>query len=218
MAVVARTNPQIAYGACLSSDSVGDIVYIRDEFTGTRYRVEAADPSDSDKMPGVAVILSKQSPTACIIQFQGFLDLYTGLTPGEPYFVGTDSIPAKVGDANFPGVGNQKQQIGVAVDVAELLFRAMDVVGEVGTSGGRYHSQSITATGDPQVFTSAILFQHGGMNTEKLIYNGQELLEGAGNDYIVSESGGAGTGYDTITLGFIPMVGANWKIDFAPHI
>ena len=105
MAVIARIGKNIALGACLTSDSVGDIVYIRDVYTGTRYRVEAADPSDGDKMPGVAVILLKQSPTACWIQFNGFLDLYSGLDPGEPYYVGTDSKPAKVGDVNFPGVG-----------------------------------------------------------------------------------------------------------------
>jgi hypothetical protein len=31
-------------------------------------------------------------------------------------------------------------------------------------------------------------------------YNGQRLLEGALNDYVVSESGGPSTGFDTITL------------------
>jgi hypothetical protein len=217
MAVVPRKREYVALGACLASDAVGNIVYIRDVFNGTRYRVESADPSDGDKMPGVAVILSKQSPTACIIQFQGFLDLYTGLTPGEAYFVGTDSRPAMAGDANFPGAGTQKQQIGVATDDDELLFRAMDVIGE-GGSGGRYINQPLSPTGDPQIFTTAIPFRHGGVDGEAVLYNGQRLKEGASNDYVASESGGAGTGYDTITLTFVPMAGAEWMIDFAPDV
>lgn len=218
MAVVPLKRDNIALGACLASDSVGDVVYIRTVFNGTRYRIEAADPSDGDKMPGVAVILSKQSPTACVIQFQGFLDLYSGLDPGEPYFVGTDSQPAKVGDANFPGAGTQKQQIGVATDDDELLFRAMDVIGEGGTAGGRYFNQPLSATGNPQIFTTAIPFKHGGVDDEAVLYNGQRLKEGAANDYVASESGGAGTGYDTITLTFVPMAGAEWLIDFAPDV
>ena len=218
MAVVARVNRYVALGACLSSDAVGDIVYIRDVFTGTRYRVEKADPSDSAKMPGAAVILAKQSPTACWIQFQGFLDLYSGLVPGEAYFVGTDGRPAMVGDPNFPGVATQKQQIGVATDDDELLFRAMDVIGESGTSGGRYYKQPLVTTVDPRVLTSPILFKHGGVSTEKVSYNGQELREGSGHDYVASESGGPGSGYDTITLEFDPRPGSNWSIDFAPHV
>jgi len=218
MAVVPRKQENLALAACLAADAVGDIVYVRDVFSGTRYRVGAADPSDGDKMPGVAVILSKQSPTACWVRFQGLTDLYTGLTPGEAYFVGSDSQPAAAGDANFPGAGSQKQQIGVATDDDELLFRAMDVVGETGTSGGRYYNQPLTPTGDPKIFTTAMAFVHLGVGSEKVFYNGQKLEEGSGSDYVVSESGGAGTGYDTIELEFTPRSGSNWAVDFAPDI
>lgn len=34
----------------------------------------------------------------------------------------------------------------------------------------------------------------------KVYYNGQRLHEGGANDYTTSESGGAGTGFDTVTL------------------
>lgn len=220
MAVIARTNKQIALGACLAADAVGNIVYVRDVHTGTRYRVASADPSDGDKMPGAAVILLKQSPTACVIQFQGFLDLYSGLTPGEVYLVGTDGRPAMFGDLNYPGVGTQKQQVGVATDEDELLFRAMDVIGEPGTSGGRYFNQPLIPTVDPQIYNTEIPFQHvsSGVNNESVRYNGQGLIEGSDHDYVVSESGGVGTGYDTITLKQIPRPGSNWSIDFAPDV
>lgn len=218
MSVVPRKRENVALAACLAADAVGNIVYIRDIFNGTRYRVGSADPSDGDKMPGVAIILSKQSPTACWVQFQGFTDLYSGLTPGEAYFVGSDSKPAAVIDGNFPGAGSQKQQIGVATDDDELLFRAMDVIGETGTSGGRYYNQPMTPTGDPKVFNTIMPFTHLGVGPEQVFYNGQKLEEGASSDYVASESGGLGSGYDTITLGFTPRPGSNWAVDFAPDI
>jgi len=36
--------------------------------------------------------------------------------------------------------------------------------------------------------------------TIAVYFNGQRMRRGAGEDYTVSESGGPGTGYDTITL------------------
>lgn len=218
MAVVPRKRENFALGACLTSDSVGDLVYIRDVFTGTRYRVEKADPSDSAKMPAAAVIISKQTPTACTIMFYGFTSLYSGLTPGEAYVVGTDGRPAKVGDPNYPPAGNIIQQIGVATDDDELLVRPMDAVGDIGPVGNRYYQQDLIATVDPKVFTTPIPFRHGGVDTEVVLYNGQRLREGAGHDYEVSASGGFGTRYDTITLEFVPRPGSNWFIDFVPDL
>ena len=40
--------------------------------------------------------------------------------------------------------------------------------------------------------------------TLQVYYNGQRLREGASNDYTVSESGGIGSGFDTIELTFAP--------------
>lgn len=37
----------------------------------------------------------------------------------------------------------------------------------------------------------------------KVYYNGQRLHEGLANDYVTLESGGPGTGYDTIVLNFV---------------
>ena len=69
------------------------------------------------------------------------------------------------------------------------------------------------------VFTSAEKFRHDGIRNECCYYNGQLLEEGAGNDYVVSESV-PGLGYDTIETLFIPRNGANpdklW-IDYTPY-
>lgn len=55
------------------------------------------------------------------------------------------------------------------------------------------------------VFTTPSIFVHAsGGDSIAVYYNGQRLFEGAANDYVVSESGGPGTGYDTVTLTFAP--------------
>lgn len=50
--------------------------------------------------------------------------------------------------------------------------------------------------------------------TIAVYYNGQRLTEGASNDYEVSESGGMGTGFDTVTLKFAPLAGDVLTADF----
>lgn len=50
-------------------------------------------------------------------------------------------------------------------------------------------------------FTTAGKFQPG---SEKVYYNGDRLRSGVGNDYVTSEGGGFGSGFDTIVLAFAP--------------
>jgi hypothetical protein len=214
MAVVPRRKENFAPGACLSSDAVGNLVYIRDVFNGTRYRVTSVDPSSSLKMPAIGVIVAKQTPTACTIMFYGFSALYSSLAPGGTYYVGLDSRPAQISDPNYPPVGSIIQQIGVATDDDELLIRPMDVQ----SSGSRVYQQLLISTIDPKVFISPMLFVHGVSDTEVVEYNGQRLLAGVGNDYTVSESGGPGSGYDTITLEFTLATVSNMLIDFVPDV
>lgn len=217
MAVVPRRKENFAPGACLSSDAVGNLVYIRDVFNGTRYRVTSVDPSSSLKMPAIGVIVAKQTPTACTIMFYGFSALYSSLAPGGTYYVGSDSRPAQISDPNYPPVGSIIQQIGVATDDDELLIRPMDTRSGSG-AGARVYQQVLIPTVDPKVFTSLLTFIHGGTDTEVVEYNGQRLLAGVGNDYTVSESGGPGSGYDTITLEFTPATVSNMLIDFVPDV
>lgn len=53
-----------------------------------------------------------------------------------------------------------------------------------------------------------------GGETARIFYNGQRLEEGAGNDYTLSESGGAGTGFDTATTTFAPLSGDKLTADY----
>jgi hypothetical protein len=64
------------------------------------------------------------------------------------------------------------------------------------------------------VFTTPDKFTHDGVSDEMVYLRGLRLRSGAGNDYTVSESGGAGTGYDTITFASAPRSGDNLFIDY----
>ncbi len=218
MAVVPRRKENFALAACLSADAVGNLVYIRDVFNGTRYRVASVDPSSSLKMPAIGVIVSKQTPTACTIMFYGFSSLYSSLSPGGTYYAGLDSRPAQVSDPNYPPVGSVIQQIGVATDDDELLIRPMDTRSGGSGAGARVYQQLLIPTLDPRVFQTPLPFIHGGTDTEVVEYNGQRLFSGLGNDYTISESGGPGSGYDTITLEFTPATASNMLVDFVPDV
>jgi hypothetical protein len=110
------------------------------------------------------------------------------------------------------------QQMGVATSDSELLviFQGASFGGGIGAA--RLFQQGLSPTGDPKVFTVPLNFRHGGVDTEILSYNGQRLIEGAGNDYVASESGGIGTGYDTITLEFTPRPASNFRVDYTPDV
>lgn len=220
-ASVPRSERILGRANCLAADSVGDVVRIRAAKTGNRFEVETVDISTIGSPPGVAVVVKKYTATDCIVQFHGPLrGVYTGLTPGRAYLVGTDSTPAIPGDANYPvGGSDYFQQMGVSTSDDEILLVFLDAAfGGPGGGGVRFFQQALTPTGDPKVFTVPIDFKHGGVDTEILSYNGQRLIEGSGNDYVASESGGVGTGYDTITLEFTPRPASNWRIDYTPDV
>lgn len=72
-----------------------------------------------------------------------------------------------------------------------------------GGAGTRTFNEVLTGTvnGINTVFTTAVDFVAG---SEAVYFNGIRQTPGVGNDYTISESGGAGTGYDTITFMVAP--------------
>ncbi len=217
---VARRRSYVLPAVCDAADAVGNLVFINGPPVGGLFNVTTADPSDPDKMPVIGTIVQKTSPTSCVIQLYAVVrDVYTGLTPGAVYVVGTDGRPAKDGDLNYPVGGGTTlfQQIGVAASATEMILFPMDA--ETGSSeGGRYFQQPLISTLNPRIFNTSVAFKHGGVDTEVLLYNGQRLKEGVGHDYVASESGGVGSGYDTITLEFDPRPNSNWFIDYVPDL
>ena len=59
-----------------------------------------------------------------------------------------------------------------------------------------------TIGGGNKVFTTPTNFLHNSKVSIAVYVNGRRLTEG--RDYLPSESGGIGTGYDTVTLEFAP--------------
>lgn len=81
----------------------------------------------------------------------------------------------------------------------------------VDTSGGtnnRVRKQfNETPDGINTIFTSPVNFIASGDFTEWVFKNGNLLEQGIGCDYLSSESGGVGTGFDTITFASPPRTG-----------
>jgi len=86
--------------------------------------------------------------------------------------------------------------VSVAQSQPQVPFAAPVRVGE---------ALSGAINGINTVFTTAAKFVHlPPGETIRVYFNGQRLLRGGGLDFTVAESGGPGTGYDTLMLGFAP--------------
>jgi hypothetical protein len=220
---VQRAERVLSKANCLASDNEGDIVRVTADRVGGFLQVTRANPSGAGTMPAVGVILKKRAATECFVQLHGPLKTsYTGLSPGEVYYVGTDGRPARDGDGNYPSSGgtNVFQQIGVAVASDQLFLHLMSPSFGSAGSDGRYYTQSLTGAIDSAntTFSTSIPFVHGGPSTEKVYFNGILLSEGPSSDYEAVESGGVGTGYDTIEMAFAPIGGDQLSIDFVPDL
>jgi len=125
MALVARFGyraADIRAADCTASESVGDMVYITDNIGG-RDQVRWSDPKSYSKLPAIGAIISKASATTCLVQWMGETpEIYTGLAPGEIYFLG---LNGKV--AATPPVPTSVpvfvQPIGVALSDKKLYVR-----------------------------------------------------------------------------------------------
>jgi len=111
---------------CTAAESVGDFVCIADDPPNGHDLVGKADPANFAKMPAVGVIISKSSPTRCLVQWLGETpNIFTGLSSGEVYFVGVD---AKIAEA--PPVPTTvplfAQFMGVATAPTRLYLRPND--------------------------------------------------------------------------------------------
>lgn len=81
-----------------------------------------------------------------------------------------------------------------------------------GGAGTRTYNEVLTGTVNSinTVFTTAVDFTPG---SQAVYFNGVRQVPGVGNDYTISESGGIGTGYDTITFMVAPRARAGAKLD-----
>ena len=110
------------------------------------------------------------------------------------------SLPSTAVDGS--AVIIQDTNLGFQFDAVADAWIPFPVAGGAGT---RTFNEVLTGTinGINTVFTTSVDFVAG---TEAVFFNGVRQLLGASNDYVISESGGAGTGFDTVTVSIAPRV------------
>jgi len=108
---------------CTSAEAVGDFVRISGSQVSNRDQVRKADPADYSKLPAVGVVISKSTTTSCLVQWMGETpEIFSGLSAGNLYFLGTDSKiantpPAPIGRDMFI------QTVAVAVSSKKVYIR-----------------------------------------------------------------------------------------------
>ncbi len=107
---------------CLSSDNVGDCVYITGVDVAGKHQVAKSDITNYLKVPVMAIIVSKSSSTTCVLHWLGPLQDFSGLTPGRVVFAGADGRPTQVVPVPSSGNSNYLQRIGVALSNDTILF------------------------------------------------------------------------------------------------
>lgn len=107
-------NDQTVYSVD-SSAEVGDFVHNTSATT-----VVLADKADTANLPILGVIVSKPTTTSCIIQTLGYLEGFTGLVPGEPYYLGT---AGKITITPTTTTGEALYLVGVAKSSTRLELR-----------------------------------------------------------------------------------------------
>ena len=108
--------------ACLTSDTIGSPVSIREAPINGKWRVHTADPTNFVKMPAVGILISKSTPTVGVARVLGTCDAFSGLTPGVNYMVGAGgtlvaAIPGTSATGSYWG-----QHLGIAVSADTLML------------------------------------------------------------------------------------------------
>jgi len=91
---------------CTVAEQVRDVV-----FEAASNFVRQANAGIAGNMPAVGVIISKPTPTTCILAQSGEIPGYSGLSPGAPYFV-SNSVPGTITPVAPSGSGHFVQRIG----------------------------------------------------------------------------------------------------------
>jgi hypothetical protein len=106
---------------CTVDEQVGMWVCIVGNKVAGKDQVRKADPMDYTKWPSVGVIVNKSTVTNCIVQWFGETEgIFSGLSAGEPYFVGLDSYISDNSPTPLVGLEARAQKIGVATSETQL--------------------------------------------------------------------------------------------------
>ncbi len=118
---------------CVATDPIGACVSVSSDKIGNKYVVSLTDVFVDMADQSVGVIIRKDSPTDCVVQFMGpVIGVYTGLVPGRRYYVGVGSLLAAMAPVPaFSGVA-YVQVMGVATGANELLLNPQTPIKRVG--------------------------------------------------------------------------------------
>jgi hypothetical protein len=112
---------------CLTTDAVGDAVYIAADRVGSDFQVTKVDIDDSSSKisVGTGVLVSKPTTTTCTVRTSGRESgVLAGMTPGLSLFIQTDGSLAHTVPSG-PGGGKRSIQVmGYALAADVLLVRA----------------------------------------------------------------------------------------------
>lgn len=99
---------------CASSIAVGNVVYLSAVST-----VALANATDATKL-AIGIVLSKNSSTQCVVQYEGENSSLSGLTVGAIYYLGlTDGTMTTVAPTT---IGNIVQKLGFAKNSTTLVI------------------------------------------------------------------------------------------------
>lgn len=107
---------------CDPSDAVGDCVGVSGPLVSGLVQVAKVNPKDQNGIAAIGLILSKISPTVCLVVKRGRVrGVFSALTPGRRYFVGPTSQISQVPPNPNAGGIYHTQVIGYA-EAVDLFF------------------------------------------------------------------------------------------------
>jgi len=144
--------------SCLSSDNIGDPVYVSGNPAGTIWSVSGADPANENKMPAIGILISKDTPLTGVISLFDEVDVYTGLVPGKKYYVinGGISLSPPSGEVQIIGIAQSETTLFLPGNLGSGTEDNTDddvLIDDIGLSSF-YVGRAITGTA-----TSASLWQ-----------------------------------------------------------
>ena len=117
-------NLEIATAICDAADVVGNLVHFSGPKIGFNYQVLTADPTDLSKIPCVAYIIAKISPTKAVIQFSGEVTPPGGsLITTARYVASASGTLVEVSGHLPPGTGEVFFSQNVGIALSTTVFR-----------------------------------------------------------------------------------------------
>jgi hypothetical protein len=182
----------------------GDLV----TWSGTADRVYQSQSDDNARSRAFAIAIEDIATGASgqVVRRGRAAGVLIGATPGATYYLGASgglqtAMPVNGDRVIVAGYAQNTTDLEVIIHELPLTHRVRYGVEPSGVKNGVNTVFTL-----PEIVVISAL---------RVYFNGKRLHEGAVHDYTTSESGGAGTGYDTITLANPPLSFDHVLCDYA---